>query len=180
MNCSSQWAAVRINLSFIRTEPQLICCFSLAGSMKPCLSTATIGVGFDSVNDKPVLNSLSKSSDIPQTKMNKYLFRFRQRFVSLGFVCVLTIWQYGLWSFPERSTKLEIFLHKNQNTQMKLLNFEFWINGELSKSAKIWLSKSIFYVKNHLNLSQFFFIEEYQFRSTLFVIDIFWLHWFSY
>jgi DnaJ family protein C protein 16 len=31
----------------------------------------------------------------------------------------------------------------------------------------------IFYVKNHPNLSQFFFIEEYQFRSTLFVIDIF-------
>ena len=28
-------------------------------------------------------------------------------------------------------------------------------NGEVSKSAKIWLSKSIFYVKNHLNLSYF-------------------------
>jgi hypothetical protein len=54
-------------------------------------------------------------------------------------------------------TKLEIFLPKNQHTQRKLLNFEFWINGELSKSAKIRLSKSIFCVKNHLNLSQFFF-----------------------
>ena len=30
-------------------------------------------------------------------------------------------------------TKLEIFLHKNQHTQRKLFNFEFWINGELSK-----------------------------------------------
>ena len=30
-------------------------------------------------------------------------------------------------------TKLERFLHKNQHTQRKLLNFEFWINGELSK-----------------------------------------------
>ena len=29
------------------------------------------------------------------------------------------------------------FLPKNQHTQRKLLNFEFWINGELSKSAKI-------------------------------------------
>ena len=28
-------------------------------------------------------------------------------------------------------TKLERFLHKNQHR--KLLNFEFWINGELSK-----------------------------------------------
>jgi hypothetical protein len=38
---------------------------------------------------------------------------------------------------------------------MKLLSFEFWINGELSKSAKI------FYLKNHPTLSQFFFIEEH-------------------
>ena len=84
------------------------------------------------------------------------------------------LWQYGLWSFQTGDIKLERFLPKNQHTQRKLLNFVFWINGELSKSAKIWLSKSIFYVKNHPNLSHFFFIEEYQFRSTFFVIDIFW------
>ena len=52
-----------------------------------------------------------------------------------------------------------------------MIEFWVWINGELSKSAKIWLSKSLFYVKNHPNLSQFFFIEKYQFRSTFFVID---------
>ena len=39
--------------------------------------------------------------------------------------------------------------------------------------ALSWLSKSIFYVKNYPNLSNFFFIEQYQFRSTYFVIDIF-------
>ena len=43
------------------------------------------------------------------------------------------LWQYGLWSFQAGDTKLERFLHKNQHTQRKLLNFEFWINGELSK-----------------------------------------------
>ena len=48
------------------------------------------------------------------------------------------------------------------------------MNNDLSNGAKIWLSKSIFYVKNHLSLSQFFSIEEYQFRSTFFVIDILW------
>ena len=26
-----------------------------------------------------------------------------------------------------------IFLHKNQHTQRKLLNFENWVNGEVSK-----------------------------------------------
>ena len=45
--------------------------------------------------------------------------------------------QYGLWSFQTGGTKLEIFLPKNQHTQRKLVNFEFWINGELSKSDKI-------------------------------------------
>ena len=47
------------------------------------------------------------------------------------------LWQYGFWSFQTRDTKLERFFPKNQHTQRKLLNFEFWINGELSKSAKI-------------------------------------------
>ena len=46
------------------------------------------------------------------------------------------IWQYGLWSFQMGDTKLERFLPKNQLTQRKLLNFEFWINGKLSKVPK--------------------------------------------
>ena len=65
---------------------------------------------------------------------------------------------------------------KNQHTQKKLLNFENWRNGEVSKSVKKCQNltlKSIFYVKNHLNLSQFlFYIEKYQLRSTFFFIDI--------
>jgi hypothetical protein len=40
---------------------------------------------------------------------------------------------YGLWRFQAGGTKLERFLQKNQHTQWKLLNFDFLINGELSK-----------------------------------------------
>ena len=43
------------------------------------------------------------------------------------------LWQYGLWSFQTGSTKLERFLPKNQHTQRKLLNFENWVSGEVSK-----------------------------------------------
>ena len=43
------------------------------------------------------------------------------------------LWQYGLWSFQTGDTKLERFLPKNQQTQRKLLNFENWVNGEVSK-----------------------------------------------
>ena len=67
------------------------------------------------------------------------------------------LWQYELESFQTRDTKLERFLPKNQHSQRKWLNFNFWINDELSKSAKIWLWNSIFYVKSHPNFSQFFF-----------------------
>ena len=61
-----------------------------------------------------------------------------------------------LSSFQAGGTKFERFLPKNQHNQRKLLNFEDWINGKVSKSDKIRLSKSIFYLKNHRNLSQFF------------------------
>ena len=55
----------------------------------------------------------------------------------IGYLPGVILWQYGLWSFQTEDTKLERFFPKNQHTQRKLLNFEFWINGELSKSAKI-------------------------------------------
>ena len=61
--------------------------------------------------------------------------------LAIGRVCVwclsASVWQYGLWSFQAGGTKLERFLPKNQHTQSKLLDFENWVNGEVSKSAKI-------------------------------------------
>ena len=49
---------------------------------------------------------------------------------------MFALWQYGLWSFQTGGTKLERNLPKNQHTQRKLLNFENWVSGEVSKSAK--------------------------------------------
>ena len=43
------------------------------------------------------------------------------------------LWQYGLWSFQTVDTKLVRFLPKNQHTQRKLLKFENWVNGKVSK-----------------------------------------------
>ena len=43
--------------------------------------------------------------------------------------------------------KLERFLHKNQHSQRKLLNFEFWINGELSKIGHIFSNNVIDFIK---------------------------------
>ena len=45
--------------------------------------------------------------------------------------------------FKRGGAKLERFLHKNQHTQRKLLNFEFWINGELSKIGHHFSDKVI-------------------------------------
>ena len=54
--------------------------------------------------------------------------------------------------------------------QMKLLYLVNWHSARASKSAKIVLSKSIFYVKNQLKKN---FIQEYQFRRPFFVKNIF-------
>ena len=35
--------------------------------------------------------------------------------------------------FSSEGEKVEIFLPKNQHTQKKLLNFENWVSGEVSK-----------------------------------------------
>ena len=56
---------------------------------------------------------------------------------------------------------------------MKLPDFESPSGDSLSKSANFGLSKWIFYVKNHPNLSKKKIIEEYQFRRTFFVKSIF-------
>ena len=58
----------------------------------------------------------------------------------------------------------EVFKREVQNYK------DYCLRNKASKWDKIWLSKSILYVKNHLSLSNFF-IEEYQFRSTVFVRD---------
>ena len=45
--------------------------------------------------------------------------------------------------FSRGGTKVERFLHKNQHTQRKLLNFEFWVNVELSKTGHHFSNKGI-------------------------------------
>jgi hypothetical protein len=51
---------------------------------------------------------------------------------------------YGVSS--SRDTKLERFLHKNQHTQRKLLNFENWSNGETQHLAKIRVFKVDYFI----------------------------------
>ena len=43
------------------------------------------------------------------------------------------VWQYRLWSFQGRDTKLERFLAKNQQDKRKLSNFEYLSSGEPAK-----------------------------------------------
>ena len=45
--------------------------------------------------------------------------------------------------FSNGGTKSERFLHKNQHIQRKLLNFEFWINGESSNIGHDFSNKVI-------------------------------------
>ena len=44
----------------------------------------------------------------------------------LNMFSINQLWQYGMWSFQTRGTKVEIFLPKNQHTQMEIIE-----SGEL-------------------------------------------------
>ena len=44
--------------------------------------------------------------------------------------------------FSNGGTKLERFLPKNQHTQRKLLNFEIWVSGKVSKIGRHFSKKS--------------------------------------
>jgi hypothetical protein len=81
-----------------------------------------------------------------------------------------------LWSFQAGGTKLERFLHKNQHNRWKLLNFEFWINGELSKIGHHFTNKNDFkmILSKNVNNKKFasklvFFNENTKFNNFLWV-----------
>ena len=52
---------------------------------------------------------------------------------NIGSVMAIRVAEFSSGGYKIR----KIFLPKNHQTQRKLLNFEFWIKGELSKCAKI-------------------------------------------
>ena len=62
-------------------------------------------------------------------------------------------------------TKLERVLPKNQHTQRKLLNLKNWVNGEVSKVPKFDFQSQFSMSKIIRIFLNFFFIEEYQFKS---------------
>ena len=66
----------------------------------------------------------------------KSCYQTVQLSIVLHVLTLALVKEVGLWSFQVEGIKLEIFLHKNQYTQRKLLDSEFLINGELSKIVK--------------------------------------------
>ena len=93
---------------------------------------------------------------------------------------VYPLWQYRLWSFQGRDTKLERFVAKNQLWQMKLPrklpNLENWSSSGMAikkcqnSTLKVnFLRQTSSEIRIFLN---FFFIEKYKFRGTFLVIDI--------
>ena len=69
-------------------------------------------------------------------KISIFYITFVTLWNECNFFGMFKVWQYGLWSFQMGGTKFERFLPKNQHTQRKLLNFENWINGDVSKVPK--------------------------------------------
>ena len=74
-----------------------------------------------------------------------------------------------------RDTKLERFLAKNQHTQTKILNFENWSCGELSKKLGIILENKVMLSKNVNNKKcapKFIFFNVKKIRKTPMIFEI--------
>ena len=75
------------------------------------------------------------------------------------------------------ATKLERFLPKNQHTQRKLLNFENWVNGEVSKSAKspnlLTFKVNFLYQKSSESFSFFFSLKNINLGAHLLLLTFF-------
>ena len=54
---------------------------------------------------------------------------------------IMVVMKIQVVSFQAEGTKIEVFLHKNQHNQRKLLNFEFLVNGKLSKIGHYFSNK---------------------------------------
>ena len=65
---------------------------------------------------------------------SKILASIEAKHVPINDLTFMAIW---VVEFSRGDTKLERVLPKNQHTQRKLLNFENWCNGEVSKSDLI-------------------------------------------
>ena len=83
--------------------------------------------------------------------------------------------QFGCGILKMVGPKMQDFCPRINMLRMIFFSNNPMMNHGLSKSAVIVLSKSIFYVKNRSNHSNFFFIEEHEIRSTTFINDTFCL-----
>ena len=85
-------------------------------------------------------------------------------------------------SFKTGGTKLERFLPKNKHTQRKLLNFENWVSGEVSKSAKspnlLTFKVNFLYQKLSESFSIFFSLKNINLGAHFLITSIFQLLYF--
>ena len=126
----------KIQRTFIRNTQQLSCCFNLRGLRLLLWHKKISWQQFYKEQNKMLLfrlgNSFRKNYILEKWRIRPF-YNSKCCFNHSCFEAVLAslaVWQYGLWSFQMGYTKLERFLHKNQHTRRKLLNFENWTNGE--------------------------------------------------
>ena len=84
------------------------------------------------------------------------------------------IWQYGLWSFQTGDTKLERFCLRINIPKGNYWFLSFGLTASCQKVPKFDFQSKFSMAKIIRIFLNFVYIEEYQFRSTFFVIDIFW------
>ena len=110
-------------------------CFTPGGGAVKTLAATPLQLAHNLINNTD--SGVHSQQSLKSVKIEILQPEVKGGLILEDILVLLRLWQYGLWSFQKGDTQLERFLSKNQHTKRKLLNFEFWINGELSKCAKI-------------------------------------------
>ena len=82
-------------------------------------------------------------------------------------MATMTIW---VVEFSNGGYKTRIFFPKNQHTQRKLLNFENWVNGEVSKTGHHFRKFSD--LKIDVLCTKLIFFNEKKLRKILIIFDL--------
>ena len=120
-------------------------------------------IDFHSFFSSKFKKSNCTSRNLVHTRSTYYIYTFKE-----FYLIVASHRLRNCFSGRGGGHKKTRFFAKNQPTLRKLLYHVNSMNDSSSKNAKVWLSKRIFFVKNHPNITDIFYQWRIHNRSTLF------------
>ena len=149
------WALFRLNHDFSSCPAKMLPSYCYMPAL-PLLWTQTV----PKVSSRGEYGQLGQHLIFPSKRSRHVAGIWCTQYVSRVVKYLISVWS---WNFKDGGSLNAKFLAKNQHTQRNLFKKNPLMNYDSSKSAKIVLSNSIFYVKNQPN----FFKKKFHLRISI-------------